>query len=168
MNGFHCKQFIITISLFSVVVCSNSLWRNKMFLSPLIRSLTKHDWKTVNVPNCVKSAKCLVSVVTRNQSTSVLDGLAHISKDHDRLYKLSVDDPDLFWGTLARDKLKWIDDFHTVQSSNMVLGKHEWFQGGKLNVSGNVCFTFTFWETGNVQYFCFLVNFHTLTLFLCF
>lgn len=108
-----------------------------MFRSPLIRSLKKHNWKSLNVRNCVKSRKCLVSVVTRNQSTSALDGLAHISKDHDQLYKLSLDDPDLFWGTLARDKLKWMDYFHTVQSSNMVLGKHEWFQGGKLNVSGN-------------------------------
>ena len=77
-----------------------------------------------------------MSVVTRSQSTSILDGLSHVSKDHKKLYELSLNDPDAFWGPLARGKLQWIEDFHTVQSSNMVLGKHEWFLGGKINVSG--------------------------------
>jgi len=68
---------------------------------------------------------------------STLDGLQHVSKDYEKLHKLSLSDPDAFWGLLGRSKLQWIEDFHTVQSSNVVLGKHEWFLGGKLNVSEN-------------------------------
>jgi len=79
--------------------------------------------------------KSSVQLCMRQYST--LDGLQHVSKDYEKLHKLSLSDPDAFWGLLGRSKLQWIEDFHTVQSSNVVLGKHEWFLGGKLNVSEN-------------------------------
>lgn len=53
------------------------------------------------------------------------------------LYKASLQEPEKFWGTLGKSKLKWMQDFHTVSNSNMLAGKHEWFLGGKLNISGS-------------------------------
>ena len=63
--------------------------------------------------------------------------LANITHEEaSTLYKLSLNDPNKFWGDFGRSKLKWMKEFHTVNNSDMHSGKHEWFIGGKLNVSG--------------------------------
>ncbi|MFT7670716.1 MAG: acetyl-CoA synthetase [Planctomycetota bacterium] len=52
------------------------------------------------------------------------------------MYRESIDDPDAFWGKVARE-LPWIEDFHTVLDwSEKPFAK--WFSGGKLNASA-VC-----------------------------
>jgi acetyl-CoA synthetase len=43
---------------------------------------------------------------------------------------------DLFWGTLARLRLRWNRDFQQVSDCNMETGSFRWFLGGQLNVSG--------------------------------
>ncbi len=51
---------------------------------------------------------------------------------HD-LYRQSIEEPDLFWGRVARE-LPWIEDFHTVLDwSDKPFAR--WFLGGKLNAS---------------------------------
>ena len=60
---------------------------------------------------------------------------AHINSEaeYQALYRESIDDPDAFWGRVARE-LPWIEDFGQVLDwSNKPFAK--WFVGGKLNAS---------------------------------
>lgn len=57
-------------------------------------------------------------------------------RTHDDLYKLSLDKPDLFWGTLARSRLDWFQDFGLVRDCNLGQGHIRWFLDGKLNACG--------------------------------
>ena len=59
--------------------------------------------------------------------------------DHESLYKFSIDNDELFWGTLARHRLEWFQDFEQIKSGNFddPLFRLKWFIGGKLNVSVN-------------------------------
>lgn len=52
------------------------------------------------------------------------------------LLRLSVTDPNRFWGSAAADRLRWVKPFHQVQDCDLRRGKISWFLGGKLNVSG--------------------------------
>lgn len=52
------------------------------------------------------------------------------------LFRLSVTDPNRFWGSAAADRLRWVKPFHRVQDCDLRSGKISWFLGGKLNVSG--------------------------------
>ena len=55
---------------------------------------------------------------------------------YEALYRRSIDDPDGFWGDVARE-LPWIEPFETVRDwSNAPVAR--WFSGGKLNASA-VC-----------------------------
>ena len=56
---------------------------------------------------------------------------------YDDLYRLSIADPDRFWGRLARSRLRWVKDFEVVQECDIRGGKAAWFINGKLNVTGN-------------------------------
>ncbi|KAK2824728.1 hypothetical protein Q5P01_021903 [Channa striata] len=53
------------------------------------------------------------------------------------LYRLSVTDPDHFWGSAAVDRLRWLKPFHRVRDCDLSSGRISWFPGGKLNVSAN-------------------------------
>uniref|UniRef100_A0A7N8WJY6 Propionate--CoA ligase n=1 Tax=Mastacembelus armatus TaxID=205130 RepID=A0A7N8WJY6_9TELE len=53
------------------------------------------------------------------------------------LYRLSITDPDRFWGSAATDRLRWVKPFHRVQDCELSSGRISWFLGGKLNVSVN-------------------------------
>ncbi|KAM6074937.1 acetyl-coenzyme A synthetase 2-like, mitochondrial isoform 2-T2 [Chlamydotis macqueenii] len=58
-------------------------------------------------------------------------------KDHQGLYKVSVEQRDAFWGVLGRSRLTWITPFHSVQDCDLRQGKVSWFLGGQLNVAVN-------------------------------
>ncbi|XP_051662471.1 acetyl-coenzyme A synthetase 2-like, mitochondrial isoform X3 [Manacus candei] len=58
-------------------------------------------------------------------------------KDHQDLYKVSVDQGDAFWGALGRSRLTWITPFHSVQDCDLHQGRISWFLGGQLNVAVN-------------------------------
>ncbi|TDB39666.1 MAG: acetate--CoA ligase [Actinobacteria bacterium] len=53
------------------------------------------------------------------------------------LYKRSLDDPDGFWGDMAREKLAWMTPFTQVRSGGFDDLDYTWFAGGTLNVSAN-------------------------------
>ncbi|XP_025057000.1 acetyl-coenzyme A synthetase 2-like, mitochondrial [Alligator sinensis] len=59
------------------------------------------------------------------------------SKNHQGLYRMSVEQVDTFWGTLGRNRLTWISPFHSVQDCNLEQGWVAWFLGGQLNVAVN-------------------------------
>ena len=56
--------------------------------------------------------------------------------EYKRIYQRSVDDPEAFWGELA-EQLDWYRKWDKVLVEDFKEGKHEWFVGGKLNVSYN-------------------------------
>ena len=58
---------------------------------------------------------------------------------YEKLHKFSVENSELFWGTLARRRIEWYEEFHEVCNFKDFNAKDfnlKWFSGGKLNVSG--------------------------------
>ena len=52
------------------------------------------------------------------------------------VYQWSINDPEGFWGEMA-GQLDWYRKWDKVLVEDFKEGKHEWFVGGKLNVSQN-------------------------------
>uniref|UniRef100_A0A667ZNM7 Acetyl-coenzyme A synthetase n=1 Tax=Myripristis murdjan TaxID=586833 RepID=A0A667ZNM7_9TELE len=80
------------------------------------------------------------------QSRSLSSGTGRLSpvwspqlpgRSHQELYRLSVSDPDQFWGSAAADRLRWIKPFQRVRDCELSSGRIGWFLGGQLNVSVN-------------------------------
>jgi hypothetical protein len=61
---------------------------------------------------------------------------------YEDLNEFSLKRPDLFWGSIARARIDWIQDFKQVcntASLDRLLEpgfRIKWFTGGKLNVTG--------------------------------
>jgi acetyl-CoA synthetase len=64
--------------------------------------------------------------------------LQHVSKEHSEQYLESINNPERFWGDLARSRLKWIREFDSVMNCSFKEGKIRWFEGGVINISENV------------------------------
>ncbi|KAF2839572.1 acetate--CoA ligase [Patellaria atrata CBS 101060] len=54
-----------------------------------------------------------------------------------QMYKESIENPDEFWGRMAREMLTWERDFQTVHAGSFENGDNAWFLEGKLNASYN-------------------------------
>jgi acetyl-CoA synthetase len=52
-------------------------------------------------------------------------------------WKRSVEDSEGFWGEKAEEMLDWYKKWDKVLVEDFANGKHEWFVGGKLNISYN-------------------------------
>jgi acetyl-CoA synthetase len=52
------------------------------------------------------------------------------------IYKKSIENPDVFWAEMA-EQLDWYKKWNRVRTVDFKEAKHEWFTGGKLNVSYN-------------------------------
>lgn len=61
--------------------------------------------------------------------------------DRSTLQEFSVSNSESFWAAVARQRLSWITPFHTVQDCDLSRGRIKWFEGGKLNVSGEIMLT---------------------------
>merc|ERR1712000_28809 len=57
--------------------------------------------------------------------------------EYESMYKESIEQPDKFWGKLARELLTWDRDFVTTKSGTLANGDASWFLGGQLNASYN-------------------------------
>ncbi len=53
-----------------------------------------------------------------------------------KIYQRSIDDPEGFWGEMA-EQLHWYKKWDRVLVEDFKEAKHQWFVGGKLNVSYN-------------------------------
>ncbi|KAM9317175.1 acetyl-coenzyme A synthetase 2-like, mitochondrial [Gastrophryne carolinensis] len=53
------------------------------------------------------------------------------------LLQYSLEDPETFWGNLARERLIWVKPHQTVKDCDFNQGRVRWFLGGQLNVSVN-------------------------------
>ncbi|MFO8063081.1 MAG: acetate--CoA ligase [Spirochaetota bacterium] len=58
-------------------------------------------------------------------------------KEYQALYQQSISDSQNFWSRLARERLSWDREFHTVSAANFETASVAWFLGGKLNASYN-------------------------------
>ncbi|MFA5399016.1 MAG: acetate--CoA ligase [Dehalococcoidia bacterium] len=56
--------------------------------------------------------------------------------EYKKIYKRSIEDPDGFWGEQA-DLITWYKKWDKVMVNDFKNARHEWFVGGKLNVSYN-------------------------------
>jgi len=72
-----------------------------------------------------------------NPPTEVSEG-AYIRNlvEYKDVYQWSISDPEGFWGEMA-EQLDWYKKWDKVLVEDFGEGKHEWFVGGKLNVSHN-------------------------------
>jgi acetyl-CoA synthetase len=59
------------------------------------------------------------------------------NQDYLRMYERSINEPELFWAELAREKLTWFQDFTEAYRGSLVTGDAAWFVDGLLNVSVN-------------------------------
>jgi acetyl-CoA synthetase len=57
--------------------------------------------------------------------------------EYKKIYKKSIDDPDGFWGEQAEKLVTWFKKWDKVMVNDFKNARHEWFVGGKLNVSYN-------------------------------
>ncbi len=57
-------------------------------------------------------------------------------EEYKQIYQRSLNDPEGFWGEAAQ-QLDWYKKWDKVLVEDFAEGKHEWFVGGKLNVSYN-------------------------------
>lgn len=63
---------------------------------------------------------------------------AHINADqYEEMYRLSMEEPDAFWGEQADQFLTWTRKWDKVLDWDFETANIQWFQGGKLNVSYN-------------------------------
>lgn len=56
-------------------------------------------------------------------------------KTYDEIQKFSIDNPEKFWGTLAKTRLTWQKPFTKVMECDMNAPSFKWFSDGCLNVS---------------------------------
>ncbi|MFC1998568.1 acetate--CoA ligase [Chloroflexota bacterium] len=56
--------------------------------------------------------------------------------DYKKMYKESIEDPEAFWGKMA-EELDWFKKWDKVLVEDFANAKHEWFVGGKINVTYN-------------------------------
>merc|ERR1711970_118559 len=68
-------------------------------------------------------------------STPMPEALTHFNcKTYDELHKFSVENPEKFWGTLARTRLTWHKMFTKTMDCDMTKPEFKWFHDGQLNV----------------------------------
>lgn len=58
-------------------------------------------------------------------------------KTHHDFYNFSLQYPDVFWGTVAKNRLLWTKPFDKVQDHDLKNHNYRWFTGGELNVAAN-------------------------------
>jgi acetyl-CoA synthetase len=76
--------------------------------------------------------------ITRHPVPDAVRQRAHLDNDdYLRLYKQSVEQPEIFWAEQAKAFLDWSKPWTSVQQGDLLSGAGSWFKGGQLNVSYN-------------------------------
>jgi len=58
-------------------------------------------------------------------------------KDYEKIYAESIKDPPAYWAKVAEEEVEWFQKWDKVFEWDPKEAKHQWFIGGKLNVSYN-------------------------------
>ena len=61
------------------------------------------------------------------------NALISTQEQYQQMWQQAKDDPEAFWGELAKNELEWFHPFDTVMEGKMPETK--WFEGGKINAS---------------------------------
>ena len=66
-------------------------------------------------------------------------GTYHIKDKHsyNQNYKTSIEDPETFWGTIAKDNFSWKRPWNRVLDWDFSTPKVSWFEGAQLNITEN-------------------------------
>lgn len=76
--------------------------------------------------------------ITRHPVPDAVRQRAHLDNDaYLRLYRQSVEQPEIFWAEQANAFLDWFKPWDQVHASELEQGRAEWFKGGQLNVAYN-------------------------------
>ena len=79
--------------------------------------------------------------MTMSKIYEVEKGLADTShvnaREYKKLYKESIENPDLFWSKQAEAFIDWEEKWDQISRTNMKEGEIAWFLGAKLNVAQN-------------------------------
>ena len=79
--------------------------------------------------------------MTMSKIYEVEKGLADTShvnaREYKKLYKESIENPDLFWSKQAEAFIDWEEKWDQISRTNMREGEIAWFLGAKLNVAQN-------------------------------
>ena len=76
--------------------------------------------------------------ITRHPVPDAVRQRAHLDNDaYLRLYRQSVEQPEIFWAEQANAFLDWFKPWDQVHASELKQGRAEWFKGGQLNVAYN-------------------------------
>jgi acetyl-CoA synthetase len=59
------------------------------------------------------------------------------TEQYQEMYKLSIEQPDVFWAAQADQHLDWIKPWDTVSRQDFHKAEVAWFEGGQLNLSVN-------------------------------
>jgi len=62
----------------------------------------------------------------------------HGLDDYQKIYKHSIQNPNEFWGDLAKDLITWDKEFTTVRSGSFTHGDMAWFSDGRLSPCYNL------------------------------
>ena len=66
-------------------------------------------------------------------------GTYHIKNNtaYTQNYKTSIEDPETFWGTIAKDNFSWKHPWNRVLHWDFLTPKVSWFEGSQLNITEN-------------------------------
>ena len=59
------------------------------------------------------------------------------AQKYESMYADSINNPDKFWATQAKEFLDWTKDWKKTSNVDYTKGQIEWFKGGELNVAYN-------------------------------
>ena len=84
-----------------------------------------------------------LELIKRFFLTAKLPELASFPKtiqNYESLHKFSIENQEIFWGTLAKSRLQWYESFKKVHEGKFSDENFnlKWFLDGKLNVSGKI------------------------------
>lgn len=58
------------------------------------------------------------------------------NSENEKWYKESLENPERFWGDLAKTRIRWMKEYDRVMDVDMSNGSIKWFLNGVLNVTG--------------------------------
>ena len=89
----------------------------------------------------IEAEKAITSMMTENRifypsEEATQNAYIKDMDEYREIYRKSIEDPEAFWGELA-EQLDWYKKWDKVLVEDFKEARHEWFVGGKLNVSYN-------------------------------
>lgn len=122
-------------------MAAHQTWNSFLHVLKKEKTFFKTGYFRRSLLNSVKSVPSLGRTVSNigDRQTNLSPCLSsHLAgRSYKDLHELSLRDPEVFWGSIAKERLKWIKPFEIVRDCKITSAKINWFVGGQLNVSVN-------------------------------